>query len=317
MIEIRPDDLSGAAIRALLDEHLADMHAQSPPESVHALPLEALRAPEVSFWTAWDGAALLGCGALKTIDARHAEIKSMRTVAAARGRGVGAAMLAHLVAEAHKRGLERLSLETGAEPGFAAARRLYARFGFVECAPFADYRPDPNSVFMTLDLRPPPRRAAITEANPTVTEMEARVARFAALRPTTDYVDAALPGCERRTFRVVGRAGDAPIAAEHFHLNLVHCEPGKSAPLHSHLTQELFLVLSGRWQLFWGPAGERRLELGAWDAVAVPPGVSRGFRNVGPEAAWLVGIAGGRDPGEIDWPEPVRALARAAGVELP
>lgn len=317
MIEIRPDDLSGEAIRALLDEHLADMHAQSPPESVHALPLEALRAPGVSFWSAWDGDTLLGCGALKAVDATLAEIKSMRTVRAARGRGVGAAMLAHLIAEAHKRGLARLALETGAQPGFAAARRLYARFGFVECGPFADYRPDPNSVFMTLDLRPPPRRATVTGANPELAEVEAGVARFGALRPTDDYVDAAIPGFERTTWRLVGRRGDAPIEAEHFHLNLVRCEPGRGAPLHVHLTQELFLALDGRWQVFWGPAGERHVELGPRDAVAIAPGVSRGFRNVGDGPAFLIGIAGGRDPGEIDWPEPVRALARAAGVELP
>lgn len=159
--------------------------------------------------------------------------------------------------------------------------------------------------------------APITGANPSVEEMEARVARFAALRPTDDYLDAKIPGCERSTYRVLGNGPDAPLAAGDFHLNLVRCAPGKSAPLHNHLTQEVFIPLSGAWEVFWGPTGERRLQLGPWDAVSIPPGVSRGFRNVGAEDAWLIGIAGGRDPGNINWPESVRAAARAAGVELP
>ncbi len=159
--------------------------------------------------------------------------------------------------------------------------------------------------------------APITDANPTIDEMEARVARFAVLRPTDDYLDAKIPGCERATYRVLGNGPDAPLAAGDFHLNLVRCAPGKSAPLHNHLTQEVFIPLSGNWEVFWGPSGERRLQLGPWDAVSIPPGVSRGFRNVGAEDAWLVGIAGGRDPGNINWPESVRAAARAVGVELP
>ncbi len=159
--------------------------------------------------------------------------------------------------------------------------------------------------------------APITDANPTVAEMEARVARFAALRPTGDYVDSAIPGCERTTYRVLGSGPDAPLAAEHFHLNLVRCAPGKAAPLHNHLTQEVFIPLSGTWEVFWGPRGERRLTLGPWDTISIPPGVSRGFRNIGAADAYLIGIAGGRDPGRINWPEEVRAAARAAGVELP
>lgn len=159
--------------------------------------------------------------------------------------------------------------------------------------------------------------APITDANPTIAEMEARVARFAALRPTADYVDAGIPGCERTTWRVLGVPPDAPLAAEEFHMNLVRCAPGKSAPLHNHLTQEVFMPLTGTWEVFWGPEGERRLTLGPWDTITIPPGVSRGFRNVGNEDAVLMGIAGGRDPGRINWPEPVRAAARAAGVNLP
>jgi mannose-6-phosphate isomerase-like protein (cupin superfamily) len=159
--------------------------------------------------------------------------------------------------------------------------------------------------------------APITSANPTVQEMETRVARFAALCPTHDYVDAGIPGCERFTYRVIGTPPDAPLAAEDFHLNIVRCASGKSAPLHNHLTQEVFVPLTGMWEVFWGPDGERALRLQTWDTISIPPGVSRGFRNVGPEDALLIGIAGGHDPGNINWPEPVRAAARAVGIDLP
>ena len=162
-----------------------------------------------------------------------------------------------------------------------------------------------------------PARARITDANPSVAEMEARVARFRKLVPTDDYVDAGIPGCERSTWRVLGVPGAAPLAAADFHMNLVCCEPGKAAPLHSHLTQEVFVALSGRWQVFWGPEGERSVVLERWDTVSIPPGVSRGFRNIGDEPAVLMGMASGADPGMIDWPAPVRAAASAAGVSLP
>lgn len=162
-----------------------------------------------------------------------------------------------------------------------------------------------------------PSIAPITNANPTVVEMEARVARFARLQPTAHYVDAGIPGCERTTWRVIGAPPEAPLAAGHFHLNIVCCEPGKSAPLHNHLTEEVFIALTGRWEVFWGPEGERRLVLEPWDTVSVPPGVSRGFRNVSDQAAYLIGIAGGSDPGHINWPAQVRAAAQAAGVALP
>jgi mannose-6-phosphate isomerase-like protein (cupin superfamily) len=162
-----------------------------------------------------------------------------------------------------------------------------------------------------------PDTARITDANPTVDEMEARVARFLRLRPTDDYVDAAIPGCERATYRVLGTPPAAPLEAEGFHMNLVCCAPGKSAPLHSHLTQEVFVALTGRWEVFWGPLGERSVVLEPWDTIAIPAGLSRGFRNIAPEPAYLMGMASGKDPGNIDWPAPVRAVARAAGVELP
>jgi len=159
--------------------------------------------------------------------------------------------------------------------------------------------------------------APITDANPTVEEMARRVARFGALRPTADYVDSAIPGCERTTLRVLGQPPDAPLAAEDFHLSIVRCGPGKSAPLHNHLTQEVFIPLTGVWEIFWGPEGARCLRLEAWDAVSIPPGVSRGFRNVGADEAYLIGIAGGHDPGRINWPTSVRAAAGAAGIALP
>jgi putative acetyltransferase len=148
-LQLRVDDLRGPEIRALLEEHLRQMRELSPPESVHALDLEALRRPEITFWTAWSNDVLVGCGALKQLDARHGEIKSMRTASAARRQGVARRVLAHIMAHALRQGLVRLSLETGAQPGFAAARELYASFGFVPCGPFAHYRPDDNSVFMT------------------------------------------------------------------------------------------------------------------------------------------------------------------------
>jgi len=151
-MEIRLDDLRGPEIRALLEEHLRNMHELSPPESVHALDLDALRHPSISFWTAWEGSELLGCGALKELDHRHGEIKSMRTAMAHRQKGVARAILERIVSEARSRSYGRLSLETGSQAGFLPARRLYESFGFTYCTPFADYIEDPNSAFMTREL---------------------------------------------------------------------------------------------------------------------------------------------------------------------
>ncbi len=150
--EIREDDLRGAEITALLREHLAFAEQNSPPGSRHALPLEGLRRPDVTFWSVWHGAALAGCGALKQLDAQHGEVKSMRTARPFLRRGVGSLVLQHIVDTARRRGYRRLSLETGSQEVFAPARALYARFGFVVCGPFAAYRLDPNSVFMARDL---------------------------------------------------------------------------------------------------------------------------------------------------------------------
>ncbi len=118
------------------------------------LDLPGLRRSEVTFWSLWDGPALAGCGALKELDALHGEIKSMRTASAYQRRGIGAQMLQHLIAEARRRGYRRLSLETGSMEYFAPARKLYARFGFVTCPPFASYTEDPNSIFMMKALNP-------------------------------------------------------------------------------------------------------------------------------------------------------------------
>ena len=128
------------------------MRSLSPPQSVHALPLEGLRRREITFWSVWENGELLGCGALKELDPEHGEIKSMRTASSHLRKGVARAMLQHILAEAARRGYRRLSLETGAQPGFEPARQLYARAGFTACAPFAQYTNDPNSVFMTREL---------------------------------------------------------------------------------------------------------------------------------------------------------------------
>ena len=148
-MKIELDDLSRPAIHALLSEHLQNMYELSPPESVHALDLSKLRAPGITFWSAWEGPVLLGCGALKELDSRHGEVKSMRTPAALRRKGAGRAILAHIVEVARSRSYERLSLETGSQQAFAPAQQLYESFGFERCGPFADYKDDPNSVFMT------------------------------------------------------------------------------------------------------------------------------------------------------------------------
>jgi putative acetyltransferase len=151
-MRITEDDLSGPAIRALLEEHFAGMLANSPKDSCHFLDFDGLKGPGVTFWSVWEEEALMGCGALKQHDAALGEIKSMRTHADHLRKGAAAVMLRHIIAEARARGLARLSLETGSGPAFGPALALYRAHGFVDCPPFADYRPDPFSRFMTLDL---------------------------------------------------------------------------------------------------------------------------------------------------------------------
>ena len=150
--QIREDDLTGAEVAGFLRAHLEDMNEITPPESVHALGLEELRAPEITFWAAWEGNDLLGCGALKALSSRNGEVKSMRTAEAHRGRGVASRILEHIIEEAERRSYDCLNLETGATPEFAPARALYLAYGFEYRGPFAEYVDDPNSVFMTMKV---------------------------------------------------------------------------------------------------------------------------------------------------------------------
>ena len=151
-MDIRVDDSSGPEIIHLLREHLQSVALHSPPESVHALDLEALRKPDITFWSVWQGSELMGCGAIKELDSRHGEIKSMRTASLHLRKGVAARLMRHILEEAKRRSYERLSLETGSVDAFAPARKLYASFGFKPCGPFADYVEDPYSVFMTREM---------------------------------------------------------------------------------------------------------------------------------------------------------------------
>ncbi|WP_420403957.1 GNAT family N-acetyltransferase [Nisaea sp.] len=151
-MHIRVDDLTGSEIAELLSAHLDHGNAHSPPESVHALDLDGLRAPDITFWSAWEEDELLGCGALRELSAEHGELKSMHTAARHRGKGVGRAILEHILKEAQTRGYRRISLETGSMEAFAPARALYERYGFAECPPFGSYRPDPHSTFMSREF---------------------------------------------------------------------------------------------------------------------------------------------------------------------
>ena len=151
-MRVELDDLSRPEVHDLLREHLDNMYELSPPESVHALDLQKLRGSDITFWTIWDDSVLLGCGALKELTPTHGEVKSMRTPKSLRRRGAGRAILAHIVGEARRRGYLLLSLETGSQDGFRPAQKLYESFGFTYCGPFADYKLDPNSVFMSLEL---------------------------------------------------------------------------------------------------------------------------------------------------------------------
>ena len=151
-MRIAPGDLSDPGVVDLLQIHLASARAATPPGSAHALDLNGLRAPDISFWAMWDDETLVGIGALKRLAADHGEVKSMHIVQSLRRRGAGSAMLRHIIAAARASGMSRLSLETGSSDYLRPAHALYRRHGFVDCAPFADYGLDPNSVFMSLDL---------------------------------------------------------------------------------------------------------------------------------------------------------------------
>jgi putative acetyltransferase len=151
-IDIRTDDLRGPEIAALLTRHLDHLVSVTPAGSVYALDLDALRVPGITFWSAWIDDDLVGCIALKDLGGGHGEIKSAHTIAEMRGRGVGRALVVHLIEQAKARGMSRLSLETGKTEHFRAAQELYRRFGFVECGPFGEYGPDPHSFFMTRSI---------------------------------------------------------------------------------------------------------------------------------------------------------------------
>ena len=151
-MKIVVDDLSGPEIAAFLEEHVQEMLSITPPESKHALDLDELREPEITFWSVMDGGTLVGCGALKMLDPDHAEVKSMRTTSARKRGGIASLLLEHIITEAKRRGFTRLSLETGSAEFFQPARKLYEKFGFGYCEPFADYKLDPHSAFMTRTL---------------------------------------------------------------------------------------------------------------------------------------------------------------------
>ncbi|MGF7047322.1 putative acetyltransferase [Paenibacillus sp. DS2015] len=151
-MDIKIDDLNGSEVAELLGEHLQSMALHSPPESIHALNLEELKKPEITFWSVWEQDQLIGCGALKELDGQHGEIKSMRTATLHLRKGVAKRLLEHIIEEAKRRGYRRVSLETGSMEAFEPAKRLYASVGFQYCEPFSNYVEDPYSVFMTKDL---------------------------------------------------------------------------------------------------------------------------------------------------------------------
>jgi putative acetyltransferase len=151
-MKIIKDDLTGREIAEFLEEHITEMRAVSPPESKHALDLDGLRQPEITFWTVWDQDQLVACGAIKELCSTHGEIKSMRVSGSHRKAGIASALMQHIISEAARRGYTRLSLETGSMAFFKPAHRLYAKFGFVPSAPFGSYKADPNSVFLTKEL---------------------------------------------------------------------------------------------------------------------------------------------------------------------
>ncbi|WP_159650479.1 GNAT family N-acetyltransferase [Vibrio atypicus] len=151
-MEIKIDDLNGGEVIQLLEEHLADMYATSPPESVHALDVSALKSPEITFYSSWRDDELLGCVAIKALDNTHVELKSMRTSNNARNQGVASKLLSHVIEQAREKGFATISLETGSQEFFKPARSLYEKYDFSYCEPFGDYQEDPHSRFMTRQL---------------------------------------------------------------------------------------------------------------------------------------------------------------------
>ena len=152
MLRIADGGLDEPQVLAMLKFHFDTNISVTPQGSAHVFDVSRLKAPDISFWSAWGGETLMGVGALKRMDASHGEVKSMHTLQTSRRSGVGGAMLRHIIAKAQGMGLARLSLETGSFDFFAPARALYERHGFVECGPFGDYKPDPNSTFMSREI---------------------------------------------------------------------------------------------------------------------------------------------------------------------
>lgn len=165
--------------------------------------------------------------------------------------------------------------------------------------------------------------ASVSDIDYTVEEMEGFVARFKDQKSSHKaFIDTRIPGHEREIFSIIGNGvqEDAdmrpPIPPQDFHLAMIRSEPGKGAALHSHLTQEVFMPLTGRWAIFWGPEGEKEVELGPYDVISVPLHVMRGFRNVGNETAMMLAVVGGHDPGRVGWPDSLKDMARAAGLVI-
>jgi len=167
------------------------------------------------------------------------------------------------------------------------------------------------------------KTAQVSELDVSVAEMENHVARWREQKSSAQaFLDTRIPGHEREIFSIIGNGvqEDAsmrpPIPAQDFHLAMIRAEPGKGAALHSHLTQEVFVPLSGRWSIFWGPQGEKEVILEPYDVISVPVHIMRGFRNAGSETALMLAVVGGRDPGRVGWPDSLKDLARGAGLVI-
>lgn len=167
------------------------------------------------------------------------------------------------------------------------------------------------------------KTADVSDCDFSVAEMEANVARFAAQKSSSKaFLDTRIPGHEREIFGIIGGgvqedpSMNPPLAAQDFHLAMIRAEPGKGAALHSHLTQEVFVPLSGSWAIFWGPEGDKEVILEPYDVISVPIHVMRGFRNVSDQSAMMLAVVGGHDPGRVGWPESLKEMARGAGLEI-
>ena len=165
--------------------------------------------------------------------------------------------------------------------------------------------------------------AEVSTVDYSVAEMESNVARFAEQKSSSKaFIDTRIPGHEREIFSIIGGgvmedpAMNPPIAAQDFHLAMIRAEPDKGAALHAHLTQEVFMPLTGSWSIFWGPEGAKEVILGPYDVISVPIHVMRGFRNVGEDNAMMLAVVGGNDPGRVGWPESMKDMAAEAGLSL-